>query len=81
MRVPPPSVVLPFLVGALVTGLLHPGGEASSFRGAGWVLLQLGLVAMPLAAGLNLLSKEPEKDVRPTLSAWAGMVLSFLYMG
>lgn len=81
MRVPSPSVVLPFLAGALVTGLLHPGGEASSFRGASWVLLQLGLVAVPLTAGLNMLSREPEKDVRPALSAWAGAVLSLFYMG
>lgn len=81
MKAPPPNIVLPFLAGIVVTGLLHPGGETSSFRGAGWVLLQLGLVAIPLAAGLNLLSEERRKDALPALSAWVGAALSFFYLG
>ena len=81
MKVPPPTIVLPFVVGLAVTGLLHPGGEASSFRGAGWVLLQLGLIGIPFAAGLNLLSKERRKDALPALSAWGGAALMFLLLG
>ncbi len=80
MRVPPPNILLPFLVGLVATGLLHPGGDPSSFRGAGWVLLQLGLVTIPFVAGLNLLSEERRKDAVPALSAWAGIALCFLYL-
>lgn len=80
MKVPPPTVVLPFLTGLVVTFLVHPGGEPSSVRSAGWVLLQLGLVAAPFAAGLNLLSNERRKDGSLTLSAWAGAALMFLVL-
>jgi hypothetical protein len=80
MKVPPPTVLLPFLGGLLVTFLVHPGGEPSSLRGALWVLLQLGLIAIPFTAGLNLLSKERRRDAPLTLSAWAGAVLMFLVL-
>ena len=81
MKVPPPTVLLPFLGGLLLTYLVHPGGEPSTLRGAAWVLLQLGLIAVPFAAGLNLLSKERRKDAPLSLSAWAGAALMFLFLG
>ena len=78
MKVPPPNVVLPFVGGIAITFLVHPGGEPSSLKGALWALIQLGLVALPLAAGLNLLNKERRKDAVVALSGWAGAALAFL---
>lgn len=80
MKVPPPTLVLPFLVGLLVTFLVHPGGEPSTFRGAAWSLVQLALVALPFVGGLNLLSPERRKDATSTLAAWAGGALMFLVL-
>ena len=73
MKVPPPNVVAAFVGGLVLTYLVHPGGETSSFTGALWSLIQLALVAVPFAAGLNLLTKERRKDALVVLSAWTGV--------
>ena len=78
MKFPGPNIVLPFVAGIVITFLVHPGGEPSSLKGALWALIQLGLVAMPMAAGLNLLNQERRKDACVALSAWAGAALAFV---
>ena len=75
MKPPPPHIVLPFVLGIVVAWVLHPGGEPSSLRGALWALLELGLVALPFAAALNLLTRERRKDALVAFSAWAGAAL------
>ncbi len=80
MKVPPPTIVGPLVGGALLTFLVHPGGEASSLTGALWALIQLGLVAVPCAAGLNLLVPDRRKDAVIVLSAWVGAGLTFLIL-
>jgi len=80
VKVPPPTLVLPFVGGLVLTFLLHPGGEPSTFRGAAWALVQLAVIALPFAAGLNLLSPERRKDAASTLAAWAGVALMFLVL-
>lgn len=76
MKVPPPNLLIPFVVGLVATFLIHPGGEASSFRGAAWSLIQLGLIAMPFMAALNLLAKE--KKSFAGLAAWVGAALAYV---
>ncbi len=74
---PPPNLVLPFIGGALLTWMLAPGGDPSSFRGAAWTLLQLALVALPLSAAMLIVTREKRDKVTSQLAAWAGAALVY----
>lgn len=80
MKIPSPNLVLPLVGGALLTWIVHPGGEPSSLAGAAWSLIQLALVAIPFASGLNLLVKERRRDALSVLSGWAGAALTYLVL-
>jgi hypothetical protein len=81
LKVPSPTVVLAFAVGLGVTLAVRTGGEPSSLRAALWSLVQLGLVAVPFAAGLNLLVKDRRPDALVALAAWTGAALAALVLG
>lgn len=81
MKTPSPIVVLAFALGLGISFAVGRGGEPSSLTAALRSLVQLGLVAVPFAAGLNLMVKERRPDAVVALSAWCGAALAMLVMG